>query len=632
MAFQTYYAYAGAAHLLLELFHFCRQRKLYDYRTKLLLVMLTDALLICLCSIEMTQQINTGRVTWSLTELIAVVNYFTQFAMPYLLLCMSCLIVRKPHHLLVKIGTVFWVCGSFAILSNPWSNMLAYADEDNLWHVGAGYPVFVWSIFTFYLLDLCIVRYQRKSMKQRYALVEACIIMIGGILLQNILHARLVAGFSAALAMAVIYLSIQNPYAYIDFTTQVFNADYFNYCLWECSYYKRPVFLWIVHLSELERIRRLHENDTEVSLQVAKQLWEITSKHRVFRVESDKYALFSSSAEEHYCTLKQVQKLFSQGIDMEGQSMQCPAVLVSLEHAETVCHGSIAELTNYVRFLLRQAKRDNGVQLVHATLQLHERFVYERKIEQYLTDAIEQDLFEVWYQPIWSVTEQKFVSLEALSRLHHPEFGWVNPELFIQLAVKNGKIFTLMPYQLRKICRFLQMHSADLPDIKTVKINLSPVEFTKEGYCEQLIEIIRSYDIPMNLIQFEVTETNATEYTKELEHCIQILQENEIRLCLDDFGSGYANLSNILRLPFSVIKMDRSLLQGICTNKNAAVFYHNMVDTLHGMGYQIISEGVETKQEAKLLKDWNVDMIQGYYYAKPQPASAIRATCKNKSD
>ena len=180
-----------------------------------------------------------------------------------------------------------------------------------------------------------------------------------------------------------------------------------------------------------------------------------------------------------------------------------------------------------------------------------------------------------------------------------------------------------MPQQIRKICRFLQTHAVELSGIETIKINLSPVELVKEGYCEQLIEIIRSYDIPMEMFQFEVTETDATEYTKELEHCIEILQKNGIRLCLDDFGSGYANLSNILQLPFSVVKMDRSLLQGICENETSAIFYHSMIDILHSIGYQIVSEGVETEKEAELLADWNVDMIQGYYYAKPQSAESV---------
>ena len=126
----------------------------------------------------------------------------------------------------------------------------------------------------------------------------------------------------------------------------------------------------------------------------------------------------------------------------------------------------------------------------------------------------------------------------------------------------------------------------------------------------------------------EDEEEEDDSYTKELEQCIQVFHKNGIQLCMDDFGSGYANLNNILRLPFSAIKMDRSLLQEICENENKAVFYHSMIDMFHDMGYQIISEGVETEQEAKLLAEWKVDMIQGYYYAKPLSEKDVLAVWK----
>ena len=628
MAFSAYYAYAGAALLMLELFHFSRQRKLYDQRTKLFFAMLAAALLICLGSIGLTIQIMAGRTASPAAQLIAVITYLAQFAMPYLMLRMSCLSARRPDHMTVRIGTVSFFCGCLVILSNPWTCVISYPGVDNLLHVGSGYPVFVWGILVLYLFDIFIVIYQGKNMKYRQcsALAEACILMMLGMMLQNVFHMMLAVGFAAALAMAVIYLTMQNPYAYIDLTTQVFNGDYFDHWIWECSDSKKETFLLVVKLSELERIRRLYGADVEISRRVAEKLWNIAPGHCVFRLRFDKYVILSSSEKEHRQTLSRLQELFSKEIELSGHMLHCSVILVSLEHAEKVCSGS--EMMNYIRFLLRQEKHENGVQLIEGTPQQKEQFLYEQKVEQYLNEAMENDSFEVWYQPIYSVSEKRFVGMEALSRLYSPELGWINPELFIRLAVKNGQIFTLMPRQLHKVCRFLRAHTLELSGIENIKINLSPAELVKDGYCEQLIEIIRTYDLPTNRFQFEVTETDATEYTKELKQCIQILKENGIRLCLDDFGSGYANLSNILRLPFSVIKMDRSLLQGICENENNAAFYRGMVDTLHDIGYQIVSEGVEMEQEASLLAEWKVDMIQGYYYAKPQPEEEVLAACK----
>lgn len=632
MAFPAYYAWAGAALLVLELFHFCRQRKLYDRRTQLFLLMLCTSLLICVSGIGLTIQIASGRVAEPLTQGIAFITYLSQLAMPYLLLRMNFQIARDSQHFCVKIGTLLFAAGSLVVLSNPWTELISYPGQDGLLHVGKWYAFFVWGLLGCYLADFCILLCRKSTARRghRLVLAEVCLILMGGMLLQNVFRTRLAVGFAAALAMAVLYFTMQSPYAYLDFTTHIFNADYFNYCIWERFSRKRATFLLVVKLSALERIRALYGADAEVSQQVAEKLWTIAPGHKVFRVSSNKYAILSDTAEEHQQVIQNATELFSQEIDFSGHTLHCPVVLASIEHLETVCHGNIAEMMSYVSFLLSQASPQNTAQTIQDTPKQREKFRYEQTVEQYLTTAIEKDCFEVWYQLIWSIPEQKFIGMEVLSRLHHPELGWINPELFIRLAVKSGQIFTLMPQQLHKICRFLQKHPAELTDIQNVKINLSPAELTREGYCEQLIEIIRSYGLPLEKFQFEVTESDATEYTREVEHCIQVLQRAGIQLCLDDFGSGYANLSSILRLPFRVIKMDRSLLQGICKNEISSAFYHSMVDTLHNIGYQIVSEGVETAQEADLLAQWNVDMIQGYYYAKPQPGNDVLEICRKQ--
>ena len=105
-----------------------------------------------------------------------------------------------------------------------------------------------------------------------------------------------------------------------------------------------------------------------------------------------------------------------------------------------------------------------------------------------------------------------------------------------------------------------------------------------------------------------------------------------IGLCLDDFGSGYANLNSVLKLPFSVIKMDRSLLSDICTDEKAAALYRNTVSVLRNMGYTVVAEGVETLAELELLSSWGVDMIQGFYFSPPVSRSKLLELLLPKTD
>ena len=145
----------------------------------------------------------------------------------------------------------------------------------------------------------------------------------------------------------------------------------------------------------------------------------------------------------------------------------------------------------------------------------------------------------------------------------------------------------------------------------------------KTGHAERLIRTIREFGLPLSYFQFEITETVATEYSESLNQIAAKFTAAGISLCLDDFGSGFANLNTVLKLPFSAIKLDRSLLTDICRDDRAASFYQSIVAALRNMGYTVISEGVETSGELELVSGWGVDMIQGYCFSRPVPGEEI---------
>lgn len=238
-------------------------------------------------------------------------------------------------------------------------------------------------------------------------------------------------------------------------------------------------------------------------------------------------------------------------------------------------------------------------------------------MKKYMSTAIEDDLFEVYYQPLYSIKDGRYVTMEALSRLKHPTLGMIPPDIFINLAEKNGQIIQLGKLQFRRVCRFMKSHTELMKMIGSIKFNLSPLELLKPGYSQELIMIIKEYDLPYSWFQFEITETVATEYSRELYETIKDFRAVGIEICLDDFGSGYANLNTILKLPFSTVKLDRSMLRGVCEDKQVALLYKNTVSIMQNLGHKVVAEGVETKEEVELLEEWGVDLIQGYYYTRP---------------
>jgi EAL domain-containing protein (putative c-di-GMP-specific phosphodiesterase class I) len=236
---------------------------------------------------------------------------------------------------------------------------------------------------------------------------------------------------------------------------------------------------------------------------------------------------------------------------------------------------------------------------------------------------MERDLFEVYYQPVYSTETHGYITLEALSRLWHPDLGSVPPDVFISIAERNDWIARISLLQFRRVCAFLRQHREELSQIQNVKFNLSPAELMKAGHSAKLVGIIQEYGLDPRRFQFEITETVATQYSEELYQSVSVFQEVGIGLCLDDFGSGYANLNTVLRLPFSVIKLDRSLLMGIDDTPQVATFYQSIVKVIQDMGYHVVAEGVETAHQLELVRKFGVTMIQGYYFSKPQPQQAL---------
>ena len=178
--------------------------------------------------------------------------------------------------------------------------------------------------------------------------------------------------------------------------------------------------------------------------------------------------------------------------------------------------------------------------------------------------------------------------------------------------------------QLRRVCRFIRENEDAMEYLDDIKINISAVELGDPEHCDELISIIKSCGVDTGRLRFEITETAVIHNKAEVELSFTKFRQAGISLCIDDFGSGYADFGNLIELPVTGVKLDRSLLIGICSSDFAATFYRNVVRTLSELGFDVIAEGVEKEEEVELLGRWGVDKIQGYYYARPARAGKIR--------
>lgn len=621
MTTNLHYLIAGMAVLLVVLWQYSHQRQMDDRNSLMFRRLLTVVSLDVLAELVSTCFILYAPYSFGVGRMLSnTVFYLFQALLPLMLLYYVCTLCSSR---VISTGTVLrmgipTIVLVFIILTNPFTEKLFYFDSTGYCH-GPWYLLLYISALLHIAAAAIFVAVHRDAVSRRNltALLTVFLLAAFGIAAQAVNPAVLTTGFGLSLSILAMYLTINNPCACMDSLTGLNDKQYLLRRMNELTDAHKAFHIITVYAYQLDHMNKVSgvQSGDEFLRRAAEHMQEIAGRN-VFRVTGKRFLLLTFSLREYEACLTSLRQVFHTQPD-DAQAAPSPVILCGVVGAEKLGTGGL--VLDYAEYLESLAARSGGTEVIQNDRKNRDSFYYNKQVEQFLHRAIDEDLFEVYYQPVYSLHQQRFITLEALSRLRHPTLGWIAPDIFIRLAEKNRLISQITELQLRRVCRFLRENPALRASIANVKINLSPLDLIHSDGGSHLIRILDEYGLPYSCFQFEITETVATEYSASLTRVAESFQAAGIGLCLDDFGSGYANLNTVMQLPFSVIKLDRSLLFHICTDKNAALFYQSIVSAFCRLGYRIIAEGVETQAEMELLRSWNVDMIQGYYFSRPLP-------------
>jgi len=240
-----------------------------------------------------------------------------------------------------------------------------------------------------------------------------------------------------------------------------------------------------------------------------------------------------------------------------------------------------------------------------------------------LREALHEDRTELHYQPKLCLISGSVVGLEALIRWHHPERGWVFPSDFIPLAEETGVITQLTRWAVERGIRDLASLSGDHPDL-SISINLSARDLASPKLEDLIASILRRYGVETHRLILELTETAAMQDPDKGLKTLERLAASGILVSIDDFGSGYSSLSYLKRLPTTEIKLDRSLIEDIATSDSAKVIVQTAINMAHTLGYQVVAEGVESEESARIIRQLGCDRLQGYWLGRPLPLKDVR--------
>lgn len=248
---------------------------------------------------------------------------------------------------------------------------------------------------------------------------------------------------------------------------------------------------------------------------------------------------------------------------------------------------------------------------------LTDELMQKRVLEQELKEAFEKSQFEVYLQPKIVLATEKIRGAEALVRWIHPKKGMIVPDQFIPVLEENDEIKRLDFYVLDRVCQLICKWKKENRVFHPIAINLSKVYLKDRVFINEILEVLGKYHIAPKYIQLEITESASLNEGEDFIGLINKLKKEGFLIAMDDFGTGYSSLSLLKDLPIDVLKLDKEFIVKIDEIEKSRIIITCMVQMAHQLNMVVISEGVETKEQATFLKEIGCDGAQGYLYAKP---------------
>lgn len=513
----------------------------------------------------------------------------------------------------------------FLVLLNPWTHQL-FTISEQVGYIRGDFVNVTYLVFILYTFAvLLLILFAKTSIEKgiRRILTSFPVVASLVVLFQFINPSYILTGTAATCSLLVIYLYLQNKQLSLDYLTGIPNRkellNFLNYKI-ENQEKKEFTFL-VVSIKGFKHINNKfnQQQGDELLLSISKYLNKLSKKLSLYRFSGDEFALIIHGYEPKLIEEigKKILERFQSPWEINGYLINVSAVIGVISYPTTA--STLDEIVTGVEFAIVKAKQNMDQLYSVCTSEMLEELSRRRQITEILKDYIVRDAFEVYYQPIVSTKTGKFLVAESLLRMNDTSLGRINPCEFIPLAEDSFLIADMTYLVLHKICRFIQEMLDEHIEVDCITINFSAIQFQEQNLHAKVKKIIDQYQIPYSKIKIEITESLLATDFEKVDTFIRSMNELGVRFALDDFGTGYSNLSSVMITPLDTIKLDKSIIYFSLSDKNTEKLLKSICHGFREAGLDILAEGIETKEQSKSMLANGVDLIQGFYYAKPMP-------------
>ena len=550
-------------------------------------------------------------------ELFSELFYFSQIFLSYLffvyvLYCVGKSFKYSPIYLLTLIPSIAL---SLALFTNPihhfFFNLVEY--EPGLYDIvrAPGYYLFYAVAGLNVLSALIYTIYFRKELPKKVItiLFVTVIAVMISLIVQHFVKRVILTGIAYTLSMMLALITINDPDEKVDRISKAFNndafIDYINNQRWERQR-KHYVMFAIDGLGIFNKMFGLAYANQMLAL-VVKKIESINKKAYIFKTKSARFVILLRNREEQIKMVEKIKEVFSAPLLIDNKE-----VSITVRSFYFVNKNVFRNSDSYNEFITRilpliNLKENNFSELDEKFLT---RINRDRRIKEIIENCLKTKtgLYMV-YQPIYDVKKDCFNHFEALIRLANNEMGYIGPAEFIPIAENAGLANDIDNFVFEETCAFLARN----PGIEILEINVSCAEFFMNPSA-RYINTIEKYKIDPRRICLEITETVAVKYPEKTQEFMTDLGQYGVKFAMDDFGSGYSNIARFITLPFSLAKLDKTLLNA---SDRIQIFFDSAIELFKNLNIPIVIEGVETEEQLDLVKKKQIDYVQGYYFSKP---------------
>ena len=534
---------------------------------------------------------------------------------------------KKRNYFILSIP---YIISEILVLINVFNGWTFTIDEELFYHRGPlMYLLYGLGVFYVIVGVIVFIKYKKAISKADSAAVVVFMFFGAlGIATQAIFSTLLVELFFEALACLILLIVLEEKSGRIDIVTGLLNRVSFNDVNKRLLQSKSKYKIVLVRLKDSEKlIKILGEREVDSFLRhVSEFLVKTSDTKDVYRARRATFAIIYR--DEQYDIADDCPDIV---LNRFNQDWKIDDLVVVADVAVTVVCApenitTLDDLDNLISAEYHKGRPGSFFIPVEHIEEITRTGIYEKALKK----AVSERNIILNFQPIYSIKEKKTVSVEALLRVECEELKGVSPEEYIPIAEKTGVIREIGLYVFEETCRFLSKPEIKSSSIRFVELNLSVYQLMYSDLIDCFENIRKKYDIPSSMINLEITESAAALEVEVISEQLEKLFNLGYSLSLDDFGTGYSNLIRMMGSHYRNVKIDKSILWSISRDGRDLDLLTNVVSFVKQRGFDVIQEGVETKEEFDLVVKCGCDYVQGFYFSRPISESKLIEYLKNE--